>query len=68
MGLQQILAETEPAVVVGQIQEDLPDFLEIRRQLIDMLSFIERKAPEQEVRDAAEVLGGRLKNLRSFSQ
>ncbi|TWH01682.1 adenine-specific DNA methylase [Ochrobactrum sp. J50] len=68
IGLQQLLAETEPAVVVGQIQEDLPDFLEIRRQLIDMLSFIERKAPEQEVRDAAEVLGGRLKNLRAFSQ
>jgi putative DNA methylase len=30
IGLQQLLAETEPAVVVGQIQEDLPDFLEIR--------------------------------------
>jgi len=68
IGLQQLLAETEPTVVVGQIQEDLPDFLEIRRQLIDMLSFIERKAPEKEVRDAAEVLGGRLKNLRAFSQ
>jgi len=68
IGLQQLLAETEPTVVVGQIQEDLPDFLEIRRQLIDMLSFIERNAPEKEVRDAAEVLGGRLKNLRAFSQ
>ncbi|MGP6089790.1 anti-phage-associated DUF1156 domain-containing protein [Antarctobacter jejuensis] len=68
IGLQQLLAETEPAVVVGQIQEDLPDFLEIRPLLIDMLSFIERKAPEQEVRDAAEVLGGRLKNLRAFNQ
>lgn len=68
IGLQQLLAETEPAVVVGQIQEDLPDFLEIRPLLIDMLLFIERKAPEQEVRDAAEVLGGRLKNLRAFSQ
>lgn len=68
IGLQQLLVETEPTVVVGQIQEDLPDFLEIRRQLIDMLSFIERKAPEKEVRDAAEVLGGRLKNLRAFSQ
>lgn len=68
IGLQQLLAETEPTVVVGQIQEDLPDFLEIRRQMIDMLSFIERKAPEKEVRDAAEVLGGRLKNLRAFSQ
>lgn len=68
IGLQQLLAETEPTVVVGQIQEGLPDFLEIRRPLIDMLSFIERKAPEKEVRDAAEVLSGRLKNLRAFSQ
>jgi hypothetical protein len=32
--------------------------------LVDMLAFIERKAPEQETRTAAEVLGGRLKNLR----
>ena len=30
----------------------------------DMLAFIERKAPESEVRSAAEVLGARLKNLR----
>lgn len=68
IGLQQLLAETEPQVVVSQIQEDLPDFLEVRPVLIDMLSFIERKAPEQQVQDAAEILGGRLKNLRAFSQ
>ncbi len=68
IGLQQLLAETEPQVVVSQIQEDLPDFLEVRPVLIDMLSFIERKAPEQQVRDAAEILGGRLKNLRAFGQ
>ena len=68
IGLQQLLAETEPAIVVAQIQEDLPDFLENRPLLIDMLSFIERKAPEEEVRGTAEVLGGRLKNLRAFNQ
>ena len=68
IGLQQLLAETEPQVVVSQIQEDLPDFLEMRPVLIDMLFFIERKAPEQQVRDAAEILGGRLKNLRAFGQ
>ena len=68
IGLQQLLAEVEPQVVVSQIQEDLPDFLEVRPLLIDMLSFIERKSPEQDVRDAAEILGGRLKNLRAFSQ
>lgn len=68
IGLQQLLAEVEPPVVVAQIQEDLPDFFEVRPLLIDMLSFIEKKAPEQEVRDAAEILGGRLKNLRAFSK
>ena len=68
IGLQQLLTEVEPSVVVSQIQEDLPDFLEVRPLLIDMLSFIERKAPEQEVRDAAEILGGRIKNLRAFNQ
>ncbi len=68
IGLQQLLAEVEPSVVVSQIQEDLPDFLEVRPLLIDMLSFIERRAPEQEVRDAAEILGGRIKNLRAFNQ
>jgi len=68
IGLQQLLAETEPQVVIGQLQEDLPDFLDIRPLLIDMLAFIERKTPEPEVRDAAEVLGGRLKNLRALGQ
>ena len=68
IGLQQLLSETEPAVVVAQIQEDLPDFLEIRPLLIDMLSFIEQKAPEEEVWSTAEVLGGRFKNLRAFNQ
>ena len=68
IGLQQLLAEVEPSAVVSQIQEDLPDFLEVRPLLIDMLSFIERKAPEQEARDAAEILGGRIKNLRAFNQ
>ena len=68
IGLQQFLEETEPAVVVGQIQADLPDFLEIRPLLIDMLSFFEQKASEEEVRNTAEILGGRLKNLRAFNQ
>ena len=68
IGLQQLLAETEPQVVIGQLQEDLPEFLDIRPILIDMLAFIERKAPEPEARDAAEILGGRLKNLRALGQ
>jgi putative DNA methylase len=31
----------------------MSDFLEVRSLLVDMLAFIERKAPESEVRSAA---------------
>ena len=68
IGLQQLLAETEPQVVISQLQAELPDFMDIRPLLVDILGFIERKAPEPEVRDAAEVLGARLKNLRALGQ
>lgn len=68
IGLQQLLAETEPQVVIGQLQAELPDFMEVRPLLIDMLDFIEKMAPEDEVRQAAEVLGARLRNLRALGQ
>jgi len=68
IGLQQLLREIEPQVVIGQLQEALPDFNEIRPILIDLLAFIEHKAPDLEVSDAAEVLGARLKNLRALGQ
>lgn len=68
IGLQQLLAEVEPQVVVGQIQADLPEFMEARPLLIDMLAFIERKASQPDVRSAAEVLGARMKNLRALGQ
>lgn len=67
-GLQQLLAEVEPQAVIQQFQQDLPDFMEVRPLLIDMLEFMERKAPEAMVREAAEVLGARLKNLRALGQ
>ena len=68
IGLQQLLAETEPQVVIGQLQAELPDFMEVRPLLIDMLGFMEKMAPEDEVRQAAEVLGARLRNLRALGQ
>jgi adenine-specific DNA methylase len=68
IGLQQLLAEVEPQAVIQQFQQDLPDFFEVRPLLIDMLSFMERKAPEATVREVAEVLGARLKNLRALGQ
>ena len=64
IGVQQVLAETEPQAIVGQLQAEMADFLEVRSLLVDLLSFIERKAPEENVRSSAEVLGARLKNLR----
>lgn len=67
-GLQQLLTETEPQAIIDQLQQELPDFLDIRPLLIDLLAFIESKSSEAEVRDAAEVLGGRLKNLRVLGQ
>jgi putative DNA methylase len=30
IGLQQLLAETEPQVIISQLQAELPDFIEIR--------------------------------------
>jgi adenine-specific DNA methylase len=68
IGLQQILNEKEPQTVISQFQADLPDFMEVRPILIDMLTFIEKKAPEKATRDAAEVLGARLKNMRALGQ
>ncbi|MGV2705424.1 UNVERIFIED_CONTAM: DUF1156 domain-containing protein [Aeromonas salmonicida] len=67
-GLQQILNEKEPQTVVSQLQADLPDFMEVRPILIDMLAFIEKKAPEKATRDAADVFGARLKNMRALGQ
>lgn len=68
IGLQQLLAEVEPQAVIQQFQQDLPDFMEVRPLLIDMLRFMERKASEATVREVAEVLGARLKNLRALGQ
>ena len=64
IALQQMLAETEPQTIISQLQAEMADFREARPILIDLLAFIERKAPEPEVHTAAEVLGARLKNLR----
>ncbi|MBC8505283.1 MAG: DUF1156 domain-containing protein, partial [Chloroflexi bacterium] len=66
IGLQQLLSETDPQAVISQLQADLPDFMEIRALLIDVLTFIENKAPAKETRDVAEVLGARLKNMRAL--
>lgn len=64
ISLQQLSGGVEVQVVVEQLRNELPDFLEARMLLVDMLAFIERKSSEPAVRSATEVLGARLKNLR----
>lgn len=64
IAVQQVLAETDLSAIVRQLQAEMTDFLEARPMLVDILAFYERKAFEAEVREAAEVLGARLKNLR----
>ena len=64
IALQQMRAELEPQTIISQLQAEMPDFLESRPLLVDLLAFVERKAPEADVRTAAEVLGARLKNQR----
>jgi putative DNA methylase len=68
IGLQQLIAETDPQVIISQLQAELPDFMETRLLLIDMLSFIERKATDETVREVAEVLGARLRNMRALGE
>ncbi|MDX8396656.1 MAG: anti-phage-associated DUF1156 domain-containing protein [Mariprofundaceae bacterium] len=68
IGLQQLLADTEPQVVVSQLQAELPDFMEARPLLIDLLKFIQHKSPDEPVRGVAEVLSNRLSNLRALGQ
>ena len=64
IALQQMLADVEPQTIVSQFQAELPDFLDVRPLLVDLLQFIERKAPDEAARNAAETLGARMKNLR----
>jgi len=64
IAVQQLLKDTEPQVIVDQIRNEMPDFLDVRPLLADMLAFIARKSPDTDVRNAAEVLEARLKNLR----
>ena len=43
-----------------------PEFLEVRPVLIDMLGFIENKSREPEIKQVAETLGARMRNLKAF--
>ena len=64
LAMRQLFGGAEPGAVAAQLQNDMPDFLTARAQLAEMLSFVERRAAEKEVRDCAEILGARLRNMR----
>jgi hypothetical protein len=61
IGLQQLIKDIEPQVIIDQLCTTTIDFLEIYPLLVDMLAFIERKSSELKVQRAADVLGARLK-------
>ncbi|MDF1829969.1 anti-phage-associated DUF1156 domain-containing protein [Cycloclasticus pugetii] len=68
IGIQQLIAETDPQVIISQLQAELPDFMEVRPLLIDILSFIERKETDETVREFSEILGARLRNMRALGE
>ncbi|MDI1351259.1 MAG: DNA methylase, partial [bacterium] len=68
IALQQLITETEPQAVIRQLQEDLADFMELRPVLIGLVEFLAQKSNQIPVRQAAEVLAGRLRNQRVLGQ
>lgn len=68
IGLQQLLADTEPQTVIRQIQEEMADFMEVRPLLIDLLDFLHTRLVESDGREIAEVFANRLRNLRALGQ
>lgn len=68
VGIQQILKEIELKVVVQQLMEDIPEFLDVRLKLIDMARFLASKTRDAAVRNAAEVLADRMQNQRALGQ
>lgn len=64
IALQQLLQDKEPQVVVDYLNTDITNFLEARPLLIDMTGFIAAKTKLSKIKDSAEILAARLRNLR----
>lgn len=54
--------------VLTELQKSVSDFLLAREDLINLLEYIIVKSPETEIREAATLLKGQLRNLRIFNQ
>jgi hypothetical protein len=68
IALQQLSKDTDPQIVVKQLQEDLPDFIESRPVLIDLIEFIANKSKQERIREVAEILASRIRNQRALGQ
>lgn len=69
VALQQLsITNTEPEYVSIHLQNSVQDFVLVRDDLINLLAFIEIKSPESEIREAATILIGQLRNLRILNQ
>ncbi len=68
IGLQQLLKDVEPQVVVTQLMESLPDYMDLRPKLVDLTNFLARKSTGAPLRAAAEVLASRMQNQRALGQ
>jgi putative DNA methylase len=64
IALQQLLQDKEPQTVIDYLHSDVTNFLEARPLLVDMAAFIAAKTRVPIVRDAAEILSARMRNLR----
>jgi adenine-specific DNA methylase len=68
IALQQLSKDTDPQIVVKQLQEDLPDFIESRPVLIDLIEFIANKSKQERICEVAEILASRIRNQRALGQ
>lgn len=68
VGIQQVLKEVELKVVVQQLMDDIPEFLDVRPKLIDVARFLATKTRDGIVRNASEVLADRMQNQRALGQ
>ena len=69
VALQELSASNaNPEAVLNDLQNSVSDFLLAREDLINILEFIEVRTLESEVREAASLLIGQLKNYRVFNQ
>lgn len=62
VAIQQLLADVDIKVVINQLIDELPDFLEKKGMMEDLARFLAVKATNEDVRHWAEVLGDRIHN------